>query len=435
MLFLSCAVSCGPELTMRGLIRLSFVFPAIVAGIGAGVLALWPIGEVEPASFPSGDAERGAYLARASGCVSCHTNSAAKGLALAGGAPLDTPFGTFVPPNITPHREAGIGRWTVQDFAKAVRQGVSPDGEPYYPVFTYSFYAGFTDQDIADLWEAFRTVPAVGDAAPPHDVGLPFNFRSGLKLWRAAYLDTPKTDALMGTSSPWNRGRQLVEGAAHCAACGGDPYYPVFTYSFYAGFTDQDIADLWEAFRTVPAVGDAAPPHDVGFPFSFRSGLKLWRAAYLETPKTDALMGTSSPWNRGRVLVEGAAHCAACHTGRTLAGGLDDGARFAGNDSLPGGSKAPPILSDVLLAKGWGVANLAYALQSGILPNGDAFGGSMAEVVAEGTSFLSAADREAIATYLLDPEGTGDIPAPAPTPVETPMAGMDHSQMDMGNGN
>ena len=65
----------------------------------------------------------------------------------------------------------------------------------------------------------------------------------------------------------------------------------------------------------------------------------------------------------------------------------------------------------------------------------DAFGGSMAEVVAEGTSFLSAADREAIATYLLDPEGTGDIPAPAPTPVETPMAGMDHSQMDMGNGN
>lgn len=96
------------------------------------------------------------------------------------------------------------------------RQGraprVSPDGDPYYPVFTYSFYAGFTDQDIADLWEAFRTVPAVGVAAPPHDVGFPFSFRSGLKLWRAAYLDTPETDALMGTSSPWNRGRQLVEG-------------------------------------------------------------------------------------------------------------------------------------------------------------------------------------------------------------------------------
>jgi hypothetical protein len=150
---------------MRGLIRLSVIVPLVVAGFGAGVLALWPIGVPEPAAFPPGDAERGAYLARASGCVSCHTNAAAKGLALAGGAPLDTPFGTFVPPNITPHTTAGIGAWTIQDFARAVRQGISPEGDPYYPVFTYSFYAGFTDQEIADLWEAFRTVPPVADAA------------------------------------------------------------------------------------------------------------------------------------------------------------------------------------------------------------------------------------------------------------------------------
>ncbi|HRK67032.1 MAG TPA: hypothetical protein PKY73_05720, partial [Hyphomonas sp.] len=176
---------------MRGLIRFSVIVPVVVAGFGAGVLALWPVGAPEPAAFPPGDAERGAYLARASGCVSCHTNAAAKGLALAGGAPLDTPFGIFVPPNITPHPTAGIGGWTIQDFAKAVRQGVSPEGDPYYPVFTYSFYAGFTDQEIADLWEAFRTVPPVADAAPAHDVGFPFSFRSGLKLWRAAYLDAP----------------------------------------------------------------------------------------------------------------------------------------------------------------------------------------------------------------------------------------------------
>lgn len=328
---------------MRGLIRLSLVFPALSASLGAGALALWPIGNAEPAAFPTGDAARGAYLARASGCVSCHTNAAAGGLSLAGGAPLDTPFGTFVPPNITPHPDGGIGLWTIQDFAKAIRQGVSPEG---------------------------------------------------------------------------------------------DPYYPVFTYSFYAGFTDQEIADLWEAFRSVPPVAEAAAPHDVGFPFSFRSGLKLWRSAYFEAPETDALLGTSSPWNRGRVLVEGAAHCAACHTGRNLAGGLKDGERFAGNASLPGGSKAPSILVDDLLARGWTVSNLAYALDSGLLPNGDAFGGSMAEVVAEGTSYFTDADREAIATYLLDPEGTGILPAPAPLPDGTPMAaGMDHSQMAMSNEN
>lgn len=327
---------------MRGLIRISVIIPGVAGALGAGVLALWPIGESEPAAFPPGDAERGAYLARASGCVSCHSNAAAEGPALAGGEPLDTAFGTFVPPNITPHPVAGIGDWTIQDFAKAVRQGVSPDG---------------------------------------------------------------------------------------------DPYYPVFTYSFYAGFTDQEIADLWEAFRTVPPVAEAAPAHDVGFPFSFRSGLKLWRASYLDAPNTDALMGTSSPWNRGRLLVEGAAHCAACHTGRTLAGGLDEDARFAGNSSLPGGSKAPSILTVDLLPRGWTVKNLAYALQSGVLPNGDAFGGSMAEVVAKSTSYLSDDDRAAIATYLLDPEGTGSIPTPTPPTTDTPMVGMDHSQMGMTNEN
>ncbi len=173
----------------------------------------------------------------------------------------------------------------------------------------------------------------------------------------------------------------------------------------------------------------------MGFPFSFRSGLKLWRAAYLDAPETDALMGTSSPWNRGRLLVEGAAHCAACHTGRTLAGGLDASARFAGNDSLPGGSKAPSILTADLLEGGWTVANLAYALQSGLLPNGDAFGGSMAEVVAEGTSYLTDADREAIS------QPTCSTPTAAGTSRNLrlchgdPMAGMDHSQMEMGNEN
>ena len=59
----------------------------------------------------------------------------------------------------------------------------------------------------------------------------------------------------------------------------------------------------------------------------------------------------------------------------------------------------------------------------------------MAEVVAQGTSFFTDADREAIATYLLDPDGTGIVPVPAPLPADTPMAGMDHSNMDMSNEN
>ncbi|MES2913508.1 MAG: cytochrome C [Pseudomonadota bacterium] len=325
---------------MRDMVRFAFVVPTAEARVGTDILSPWSLGAPESDTFPPGDAARGAYLARASGCVSCHTNAAAQRPALAEVEPLDTPFGTFVPPNITPHSDAGIWSWTIQDFAKAVRQGISPDGAPCYPVFTYLFYAGFTDQDIADLWEAFRTVPPVEETAQAHDLGLPFSFRSGPKLWRAAYLDAPNSDVLIDTSSPWNR---------------------------------------------------------------------------------------------GRVLVEGAAHFSACHSGRTPFGGLDDGDRFAGNVSLPGGRKAPSILAADLVAGGWTVANLAYSLKSGVLPNGDAFGDCKAEVVAEGTSFLTDADRTAIATYPLDPEGTGALPSPSPTAA--PSAVVDHSNMDMTNEN
>ena len=69
---------------------------------------------------------------------------------------------------------------------------------------------------------------------------------------------------------------------------------------------------------------------------------------------------------------------------------------------------------------------MAYALRTGVIPDGDVFGGGMAEVVQAGTSFMDETHREAIATYLLDQPS-------APHPVETTvadagMAGMVHTQ-------
>jgi hypothetical protein len=87
-----------------------------------------------------------------------------------------------------------------------------------------------------------------------------------------------------------------------------------------------------------------------------------------------------------------------------------------------------PILASVLAAKGWTVSNMAYALRTGVMPDGDVFGGSMAEVVQAGTSFLDDADRTAIATYLLDlPAGAvpPDIPvADAGSPAMVHTTGM-----------
>lgn len=281
----------------------------VLGAVALGVVIFWPVG-TEPAVITlQGDVQRGAYLARVSGCISCHSDFENGGAPLAGGKGLSTEFGTFYPPNLTTDTTHGIGGWSVEQFAKAVRQGISPEGDPYYPAFSYPFYADMTDQDIADLWAAFQTVPPVNEPAPENDVSFPFDQRWGLKLWRAAYLYDPETE-----------------------------YDPV---------------------------------------------------------KSDA-------WNRGKELVNGPAHCAACHTPRNFAGGRILDARFEGNDALPGGSKAPAITPSSLINKGWTVSNLVYAMQTGITPSGDAFGGSMTEVVQGNTRFMSPDDLEAMATYLLD---------------------------------
>ncbi len=290
-------------------VLLFFSLAAVVVAASGAAVFKQPI-DIEAKVPPlTGNAEHGAYLARMSGCIACHTNAEQGGAPLAGGLALKTDFGTFYSPNLTTDRENGIGDWSIKDFATAVRHGVSPTGKPYYPAFPYPFYATFSDQDIADLWAAFQTVPPVAQPSKQHDLGFPFNVRDGLKLWRAAYLDD---------------------------------------------------------------------------------------TSFVPDPEK------SAKWNRGKFIVEGPAHCGACHTPRNFAGARQAELALHGADKLPNGGKSPPITSTALEQRGWNIKNLAYALRTGILPDGDAFGGSMGEVVRDGTRFLQQDDLEAIATYLIN---------------------------------
>jgi len=198
----------------RGLVAV-----AALGAAGLAAVAAWPIGRAPEKIALQGDVERGAYLARASGCIACHTDFDNGGAPLAGGVKLETPFGSIYSPNLSTDPDHGIGAWTIEDFAMAVRQGISRDGAPYYPAFTYPFYQQFTDQDIADLWAAFQTVPAADAPSREPDMPFPFNQRALMKVWRALYLDPPRTDPVPGADADWNRGKLLVEGAAHCGAC------------------------------------------------------------------------------------------------------------------------------------------------------------------------------------------------------------------------
>lgn len=292
------------------------VAAAVIAAVIAGSATFMFRGnELPETDFTSlkGDADRGAYVARQAGCIACHTNEAGGGELLAGGPPLKTPFGTFYAPNVTSDRVEGLGDWSLNDFATALRHGTSPEGEPYYPAFPYTFYSKLTDQDVTDLWAAFQTVPAASEPAKISQLKFPFNQRWALRGWQNMFFESE---------------------------------------------------------------------------------------TYLKDPDRSEL------WNRGKYIVTGPAHCGACHTPRNPLGARDLEQALHGAGGLPGDERSPPITPAKLLEKGWTERNLAFGLRFGTKPNGDVVGGSMGEVIRDGTSWLTDEDLGAIAHYLLNNSDT-----------------------------
>jgi len=261
------------------------------------------------AAFPAGDALAGETMFWAGGCASCHADKSAKDdakLVLSGGVDLKTPFGTFYAPNISPDSTHGIGNWSLAQFANAMKRGVSPKGEHYYPAFPYTSYARMSDKDVADLFAYMKTLPANKTPSKSHDVGFPFNVRRGLGLWKKLYLD------------------------------------PSFVIEVEAG--NQQL-------------------------------------------------------ERGRYLVEGPAHCGACHTPRNPIGGPDKSRWLAGGPAVEGTGFIPNLTPHKSGLGNWSSSEIADSMKTGFTPEFDSFGSSMADVQLN-MAKLTDADRAAIAAYL-----------------------------------
>lgn len=286
------------------------VVVVLVAGVGAALYLLRPVEGPKRDLTLVGDAARGQYLIRLGDCVSCHTDSK-NGVAEFGGGPaLATPFGTFYAPNITPHPEAGIGGWTLGQFARAMSEGEGPQGH----------------------------------------------------------------------------------------------LYPTFPYENYTLMSDQEIADLYAALKEVQPVATPSRPHEVNFPFNLRPALAGWKNLFFLPRRYEPDPARSEQWNRGRYLVEGSGHCAMCHSPRNALGAIEAGRELSGNPGGGTGGKAPSLLAERLAERGYDVASLASALSDGFTPDFNVLGGTMGEVIADGTSHWTDEDREAVARYLLGAE-------------------------------
>lgn len=171
------------------------------------------------AALAQGDAKRGEYLAAAGGCVGCHTEDRKDAARFAGGRALATPFGTFYGPNITPHQEAGIGRWTEADFVRAMRQGVRPDGANYFPAFPYPSYTKMSDADLRDLWAYLRALPPSAQASKPHALGVLYRWRFAVSGWKWLYFTPGPFAPDPKASAQVNRGAYLTQALGHCGEC------------------------------------------------------------------------------------------------------------------------------------------------------------------------------------------------------------------------
>lgn len=163
--------------------------------------------------------ERGRYLATAGDCIACHSTGSSK--PMAGGLALATPLGAIVSTNITPSKTHGIGNYTLQQFADALRKGVRADGQHLYPAMPYTAYARVTDADVAALYAYFMQGVQPVDAAPAAhtDLPFPFNVRLSMAGWNLLFLDPQPFVADVSKSAEYNRGAYLATGLAHCTTC------------------------------------------------------------------------------------------------------------------------------------------------------------------------------------------------------------------------
>jgi len=191
----------------------------------------------------------------------------------------------------------------------------------------------------------------------------------------------------------------------------GRRLYPAMPYAYFTRMSKDDVLAIRAYLSTLPAVHNAVETNQLSFPFSIRTGMAVWNWLYFKPGEWEPEAGKSEQWNRGAYLVQGPAHCGACHTPKNVLGG-DKSARAFQGYSLQGWF-APDITSGNGALKDWTPTDIVEYLRTGH-NRFAAAAGPMAEEIAMSTSKMGDGDLKAMALYLKD------ILAPARSNPNTP---------------
>ncbi|BFO55143.1 c-type cytochrome [Acidovorax sacchari] len=325
---------------------------ALLAGLAAcavlvAMLNRWGEAPLPQDDGPPGPAtpqaiSRGEYLARAGNCMACHTEPG--GAPFAGGRGIETPFGTVYSTNLTPDPDTGLGRWSDAAFWRALHHGRSRDGRLLYPAFPYPSYTHVTREDADAIHAYLRSLPPVRQAARPHALGFPYGTQAALAVWRALFFRPGGLAPEPDRPADWNRGRYLVQGLGHCAAChsprnalgatrdagalrGGlipvqNWYAPALDTVHEAGVADWPVDEVVALLRdgTAPRGTVTGPMAEVVFrstQYLADADLRAIAAYLRALPAPEGLAPAASPPPSRPVMEQGGAvyarHCAQCH--------------------------------------------------------------------------------------------------------------------------
>lgn len=138
---------------------------------------------------------------------------------MAGGRALESPFGVFYSPNITPDPVTGIGAWSEEEFVQAFHEGLRPDGQHYFPAFPYTSYTGVSRDDLLAIRAWLFSLPPVDAPARPHELVWFLRWRGVLAGWKWLAFEPGRFTPDPERDAEWNRGAYLVRHLGHCGEC------------------------------------------------------------------------------------------------------------------------------------------------------------------------------------------------------------------------
>lgn len=279
-----------------------------------------------------------------------------------------------------------------------------------------SAYTPLTDEQMLEIAPRGRELVLAGDCLGCHSQAQGPQAAGGVAMatpFGTIYSTniTPDKEHGIGHYTRADFHRVLRDGIAP----GDRNLYPAMPFVFTHMTRPEDIDAIYAYIMSMPPLAVPNKENTGAFRLPVRPFMNFWTLLNFPERTLPQNPDQTDQWLRGAYLVEGLAHCAACHTPRNFMMGVDFSKHFEGG--MVDGLEVPPITPAALGKYGFDVNTLTHYLQTGIAPQGTSFAG-MNTVTHFSTSAMETADVQAMATYLLtDKEGKLVTPQAAPAPL------------------